>query len=190
VSHFHELDQQRKVTSENEGSRPFKYTRNKEVVASFDTAHKQVHHIDSNGCGPPENWDKNFRPPRQESENGVYESRKDHQQNRGGYPSWGRGTCQFQEKPLHCMFHKKDTDHQTRDCPLFLESKKKMAQKQNQPSASCIVKEVNQTSHWHQPSQSSSSNQPSHHNFNPHLEYQPNHQRYPSQYYQAYNYTP
>jgi hypothetical protein len=55
VSHFHELDQQRKVTSENEGSRPFKYTRNKEGAASFDTTCKKVHSIDSDGCGSPEN---------------------------------------------------------------------------------------------------------------------------------------
>jgi hypothetical protein len=88
------------------------------------------------------------------------------------------------------MFHEKDTDHQTTDCPIFLESKKKMSQKQNQPSKSSIAKEVNHTSHWHQPSQSSSSNQPSHHNFNPRPEYQPNHHIYPSPYYQPYNYTP
>jgi hypothetical protein len=117
----------------------------------------------------------------------VYDSRKDHQQNRGGYPSQGRG--RFQEKPLYCMFHEKDTNHRTRDYPIFLKSKKKMAQKQNQPSASSTAKEVNHTSHWHQPLQSSSLNQPSHHNFSPHPEYQPNHHRYPSQYYQSYNYV-
>jgi hypothetical protein len=60
VSHFRKLDQQRKVISENEGSTPFKYTRNKEGAASFDTTHEQVHNIDSDGCGPPENWDKNL----------------------------------------------------------------------------------------------------------------------------------
>jgi hypothetical protein len=49
------MDQQRKVTSENEGSRPFKYIRNKERARSFDTTHKQVHIINSNGCRPPEN---------------------------------------------------------------------------------------------------------------------------------------
>jgi hypothetical protein len=190
VSHFRKMDQQRKVTSENEGSRPFKYIRNKERARSFDTTHKQVHSINSNGCRPPENWEKNFRPPRQESENRMYDSRRDNQQNREGYPSQGRGRGRFQEKPLYCMFHEKDTDHRTRDCPIFLESKKKMAQKQNQPSASSSAKEVNHTSHWHQPSQSSFSNQPSHYNFSPRPEYQLNHHRYPSQYYQPYNYTP
>jgi hypothetical protein len=73
---------------------------------------------------------------------------------------------------------------------VFLESKKRMTQKQNQPLASSTAKEVNHTSHWHQPSQSSSSNQPSHHNFRPRSEYQPNHHRYPSQYYQSYNFMP
>jgi hypothetical protein len=53
-----------------------------------------------------------------------------------------------------------------RDCLIFLESKKKMSQKKNQHPNSPTAKEVNHTSHWHQPSQSSSSNQPSyqHHN--------------------------
>jgi hypothetical protein len=148
VSHFRKLDQQTKVTSENEGSRPFKYTRNKEGVGSFNIVHKQVHGIDSNGSGPPENWDKNFRPLRSESKNRIFDSRKDHQQNRGGYPSRGRGIGRFQEKPLYCMFHEKDTVHRTRYYPIFLESKMKMAQKQNQPSASSTAKEVHHTSHY------------------------------------------
>jgi hypothetical protein len=63
------------------------------------------------------------------------------------------------------MFHERDTDHQTRNCPIFLESKKKMTQRYSQPSTIITAKEVNHTSHWHQPSQSSSSNKPSHQNF-------------------------
>jgi hypothetical protein len=87
------------------------------------------------------------------------------------------------------MFHERDTDHQTRDWPIFLESKKKMTQKHNQPSTTAIVKEVNHTSHWKQPSQSSSSNQPLYQHFNLRPEYQSNYHRHPSQYYQPYNYT-
>jgi hypothetical protein len=188
VSHFCKLDQQRKVTSENEGSRPFKYTRNKEGAESFDTARKQVHNIDFDGCGLLENWDKNFRPLRQENENRVYDSRKDHQQNRGGYPSRDRGRGRFQENLCIACFMRKILI--IRQGIVFLESKKRMAQKQNHPLASSTAKEVNHTSHWHQPSQSSSSNQPSHHNFRPRSEYQPNHHRYPSQYYQSYNFMP
>jgi hypothetical protein len=92
--------------------------------------------------------------------------------------------------PHYCMFHERDTDHQMRDCPIFLESKKKMTQKHSQPLTSSTTKEVNHTSHWHQPLQSSSSNQPSYQNFNPRPEYQSNYHIYPSQYYQPYNYTP
>jgi hypothetical protein len=92
--------------------------------------------------------------------------------------------------PHYCMFHERDTDHRMRDCPIFLESKKKMTQKHSQSLTSSTTKEVNHTSHWHQPSQSSSSNQPSYQNFNPHPEYQSNYHIYPSQYYQPYNYTP
>jgi hypothetical protein len=67
VSHFHKLDQQRKTTNENEGSRPFKYNKGKEGATSFDTARKQVHSIDFEGSGPPENQEKNFRHRRQET---------------------------------------------------------------------------------------------------------------------------
>jgi hypothetical protein len=65
-----------------------------------------------------------------------------------------------------------------------------MAQMHSQPSTNTVAKKVNHTSHCHQPSQSSSSNQPSYQNFSPRPEYQSHYQRYPSQYYQPYNYTP
>jgi hypothetical protein len=40
VSHFRKLHQQRKTTNENEGSRPFKYSKGKEGATSFNTARK------------------------------------------------------------------------------------------------------------------------------------------------------
>jgi hypothetical protein len=43
------------------------------------------------------------------------------------------------------MFHERDTDHWTRDCPIFTKSKKKMAQTHNQPSTTTTVKDVNHT---------------------------------------------
>jgi hypothetical protein len=101
-----------------------------------------------------------------------------------------RGKGQFQDIPLYCMFHERDTDHWTRGCPIFLESKKKMTQKHNQPSTTATVKEVNHTSHWQQLPQSSSSNQPSYQHFNLRPKYQSNYHIHPSQYYQPYNYTP
>jgi hypothetical protein len=90
---------------------------------------------------------------------------------------------------MYCMFHERNTNHWMGDCPIFLESKKKMTQKQNQQSNPSTAKEVNHTSHWHQASQLSSSNQPSYQHHNTHSEYQPNYHRYPSSYYQPYNYT-
>jgi hypothetical protein len=180
VLHFCKLGQQRKAKNDNESSRPFKYSKSKEGTSSFDASHKQVHSIDSDGCGAPDNWEKIFRPPRQESENRAYDPRRDHHQTRGCYSSRGHGTGRTQDRPLYCMFHKRDTDHRTRDCPIFLESKKKMNQKHNQPSITITAKKVNHTSHWHQPSQSSSSNQPSYQHFNSHPEYQSNYHKYPS----------
>jgi hypothetical protein len=62
-------------------------------------------------------------------------------------------------KPRHTvvLYHERDMDHRTRNCPIFLESKKKMTQKQNQPLNPPPAKEVNHTTHRQQPSQSSSS---------------------------------
>jgi ribosomal protein L32E len=62
VQHFHKLDQQWKVPKENECSRPTKYSKSRGSTMNFDTSHKQIHNIDSDGCGPPENWEKNFGP--------------------------------------------------------------------------------------------------------------------------------
>jgi hypothetical protein len=55
VLHFHKLGQQRKIANENESPRPFKYNKNKEGTSNFDASHRQVHIIDSDGCGPLEN---------------------------------------------------------------------------------------------------------------------------------------
>jgi hypothetical protein len=147
VLHFCKLGQQRKAANESKSSRPFKYIKGKEGAPTFDATHKQVHGIDLDGCRPLENWEKNFRPPHQERNNQVYDPRRDHHQTRGGYSSRGRGRGQNQERPLYCMFHEKDTNHRTRNCPIFLESKKKMTQKYNQPSTNTTAKEVNHTSH-------------------------------------------
>jgi hypothetical protein len=62
VLHFRKLGQQRKSTSKNESSRSFKYSKSKEGKSCFDTSHRQVHNIDSDGCGPLENWEKKFKP--------------------------------------------------------------------------------------------------------------------------------
>jgi hypothetical protein len=95
ILHFRKLDQQRKSARENESSRPFKYNKSKEVHSNFDTSHRQVHSIDSDGCRPPKNWEKNFRPPRPESENRAYDPRKDRTQTGGGHSSRGQGKGQF-----------------------------------------------------------------------------------------------
>jgi hypothetical protein len=39
--------------------------------------------------------------------------------------SRGRGRSRSSFKPLYCMYHRNDTNHRTKDCPIFLESKKK-----------------------------------------------------------------
>jgi hypothetical protein len=187
---FANLVERRYYTSVSWASRenPQMRANGKEGITSFDMPHRQVHSIDTDGCGPLENWEKNFRPLPPKNENRTCDPRRDRNQNRGGYANRGCGRGRMKERPLYCMFHKRDINHRTRDCPIFLESKK-MTQRHSQPSTPSAAKEVNHTSHWHQLSQSSS-NQPSYQNFNSRSEYQSNYHIYPSQYYQPYNYTP
>jgi hypothetical protein len=89
VLHFHNLDQQRKVSKENEASRLTKCNKSREGTMSFKNAHKQIHIIDLDGCGPPENWEKNFRPPQLDNRNRTFETRKDYHHPIGGYTSRG-----------------------------------------------------------------------------------------------------
>jgi hypothetical protein len=53
ILHFCKLEQHRKVSKLDEATRPC-YNDNQ---CSYT---RSVHNIDSEGCGPPENWEKNF----------------------------------------------------------------------------------------------------------------------------------
>jgi hypothetical protein len=88
VLHFHKLDQQRKVPKENKASRPTQYSKSRESTMSFNTPHKQIHNIDSDGCGPPENWKKNYGPPQLKSRSRTFDTKRDYHHPRGGYTSW------------------------------------------------------------------------------------------------------
>jgi hypothetical protein len=85
VLHFRKLDKQRKVPKENESSRPTKYSKSRESIMNFDTPHKQIHNIDSDGCGPSENWEKNFGPPQPEGRNMTFDPKRDYHNPRGDY---------------------------------------------------------------------------------------------------------
>jgi hypothetical protein len=89
VIHFRKLDQKRKVPKENKASRPTKYNKSREVTMSFKNAHEQIHIIYPDGCGPPENWEKNFGPPQLNNRNMTFNTRKDYHHLRGGYTSRG-----------------------------------------------------------------------------------------------------
>jgi hypothetical protein len=56
IQHFCKLEQQRKVSKEDEAPKP----RHNESQCSYP---KSVHNINSDGRGPPENWEKNFGTP-------------------------------------------------------------------------------------------------------------------------------
>jgi hypothetical protein len=85
VLYFRKLDQQRKDPKENESSKPTKYSKSRESITNFDIPHMQIHIIDSDGCGPPKNWEKIFGPPQPENGNRTFKSKRDYHHPRGSY---------------------------------------------------------------------------------------------------------
>jgi hypothetical protein len=55
----------------------------------LDIPHKQIHNIDSDGCGASENWEKNFGPPQPESRNMTFNPKRDYHHPRYVYMSRG-----------------------------------------------------------------------------------------------------
>jgi hypothetical protein len=60
IQHFHKLELQRKVSKADEAPRPC----HNQSQRSYP---KPVHCIDSDGCGPPLNWEKNYGTPSQQT---------------------------------------------------------------------------------------------------------------------------
>jgi hypothetical protein len=69
---------------------------------------------------------------------------------RGGASNHGRrrGRGPYTMKPSYCMYHGNETNHRTKDCPIYLEMKKKMEQGSAQPSHQLALQEVNHTMLW------------------------------------------
>jgi hypothetical protein len=62
VLHFRKVEQQRKAPKESEASKPARYNKGRPSTNNYDSISKHVNSIDSDGYGPPENWEKFFGP--------------------------------------------------------------------------------------------------------------------------------
>jgi hypothetical protein len=138
--HFRKLEQERKALKHNKAIRPMWYSEKK----PHNNYLKHVNNIDSDGCGLPKNWEKNFGPPPQERKERAFNYRRDHYNQRGEWGiKRGRGCGQNFFKPPYCMYHGLNTNHRTKDFPIFLESKKKIDQSQTQPPLQSSSRKVN-----------------------------------------------
>jgi hypothetical protein len=106
---------------------------------------------------------------------------------RGGAPNRGRGHGRgpYTLRPLYCMYHGSTTNHRIKDCPIYLEMKKKMKQDSTQPSHQSTLREVNHARQWAPHHKQYSPSYPSH--FSPQVYH--NNQTQPLAYYQSYNYA-
>jgi hypothetical protein len=83
------------------------------------------------------------------------------------------------------MYHNNETNHHTKDRPIYIDTKRKMNQDTTQPSPQLHSREVNHTMQWASRNQQHSSLYLSHY---PAQTYQ-NYQTQPSPYYQSYYYA-
>jgi hypothetical protein len=83
------------------------------------------------------------------------------------------------------MYHDNKINHRTKECPIHIDTKKKMDQELAQPSQQLASREVNHTIQWTPHHQQHSPSYPPHY---PNQAYQ-NSQNQPLVYYQSYHYA-
>jgi hypothetical protein len=149
---------------------------------------KPVHNIDPDSDGASENWNKGYREPSHHSDSGTLNERPPQSNQRGASSNRGRGRGRgpYTPRPLYCMYHDNETDHHTKDRPIYyIDTKHKMNQDTTQPLPQLHNKEVNHTMQWAPRNPQHSSLYPSHY---PAQTYQ-NSQTQPSAFYQSYYYA-
>jgi hypothetical protein len=97
----------------------------------------------------------------------------------------GRGRGPYTPRPLYCMYHDNETNHRSKDCSIYIDTKKKMDQELAQPSQQLTPREVNHTMQWTPHHQQHSPSYPPHY---PNQAYQ-NSETQPPAYYQSYHYA-
>jgi hypothetical protein len=148
---------------------------------------KPMHNIGFGGDGASESWNKDYRGPPQQTHSRTFDQRspQNNQRGRASNRGWGRGRGPYMPRPLYCMYHGNETDHRTKDCPIYIDTKQKMNQDTTQPSPQLQSKEINHTMQWAPHNKHHSPPYPLHY---PAQAYQNSQAQLPA-YYQSYHYA-
>jgi hypothetical protein len=93
IQHFHKLEQQRKVSKADKAPKP----RHNESQRTYP---KPMHNINSDGCGPPENWEKNYGMPSHQTRHNTTSNQRSNQYNqRGGSTNRGQVVVEAHMQP-------------------------------------------------------------------------------------------
>jgi hypothetical protein len=135
IQHFCKLEQQQKVMKPDEASRP-RYDDSHYSYVKSVHSHYSIRELE-------QRLQRILTPLK--LQNSQPKASQSNQQGGASNRGRGRGRGPYTPRPLYYMYHDNETDHRTKDCPIYIDIKRKMNQDTIQSSPQLHSREVNHT---------------------------------------------